>query len=415
MVDIVKLDGGLRIVNEYMGDVESVSINVWVKTGSRNETKEQNGISHFLEHMAFKGTKTRNTQRIAEEFDDLGGRVNAFTSASKTGFYTKVLNEYVEKAVELLADIFQSSIFEETEIEKERKVILQEYAMILDDPTDLVFHHYNDSAYKNQPFGRAIIGAKKNIKSFNRSDIIKYIDEQYKSEDIVISFAGKFKIDDAVKLIKKYFNKIKNGKNNEPQRAIYTGGKSIKNKKLEQTQIVFGYEGITNTDDKFYRFNVLAVLLGGGISSRLFQEVREKRGLCYSIGAYNNSSHDTGDFCVYSAIAPDKVIETLDAIKEEMNKVIRKITQEEFNRALVKLKSNMVMGQENNTSRSQKNASNLLSRNRIISIEEIENNLNKIKIKDLQEDMEYITNQKSTLALLGKINDDIREKIEKLY
>ena len=193
MIDITTCDNGLRIVNEYMDDVDSVSVDVLVKTGSRNETKQNNGISHFLEHMAFKGTLTRNVQQIAEEFDDIGGRANAFTSISETSFYTKVLKEHTEKAVELLADILQNSIFLEEEIEKERQVILQELAMTKDDPSDIVMDYFGETQYANQPYGRSILGPAKNIRKFMRDDIIDYISKQYKSEDIVISFAGKIK------------------------------------------------------------------------------------------------------------------------------------------------------------------------------------------------------------------------------
>ena len=180
MIDITTLHNGLRVVNEYMDDVESVSVNIWVNTGNRNETKKNNGISHFLEHMAFKGTTSRNTQQIAEEFDDIGGRVNAFTSSSKTAYYTKVLKDNIEKAVELLADITQNSIFPEDEIEKERFVILQELAMTKDDPSDLIGDYFMETAYKDQPYGRSILGPVKNIKSFKKDDILNYIKSQYK-------------------------------------------------------------------------------------------------------------------------------------------------------------------------------------------------------------------------------------------
>ena len=211
MIDITTCDNGLRIVNEYMDDIDSVSVDVLVKTGSRNETKQNNGISHFLEHMAFKGTLTRNVQQIAEEFDDIGGRANAFTSISETSFYTKVLKEHTEKAVELLADILQNSIFLEEEIEKERQVILQELAMTKDDPSDIVMDYFGETQYANQPYGRSILGPAKNIRKFMRDDIIDYISKQYKSEDIVISFAGKIKNEEAVNLVKKYFNNIITG------------------------------------------------------------------------------------------------------------------------------------------------------------------------------------------------------------
>lgn len=408
MLDITTLDNGLRIVNEYMSDVESVSINVWVKTGSRNETKENNGISHFLEHMAFKGTKTRNTQQIAEEFDDIGGKVNAFTSTSQTAYYTKVLKENVEKAVELLSDIVQNSIFLNEEMEKERFVILQELAMTKDDPSDIIGDYFMETAYKNQPYGRTILGPAKNIKKFTRDDIISYVNKQYKTKDIVISFAGKIKNDETVRLVKKYFTLLQDGKNKEPQKAVYTGGYFAKNKKLEQTQLIMGFESCTHLDEHFYEVGVLSVLLGGGMSSRLFQEIREKRGLCYRISAGNTSSHDTGIFDIYCAVSPDKVDELITATIDELKKTTQKITEEECQRAIIKLKSTILMSKESNSSRAQKNASNILSKDRIIGTEELINEIEAVNVKNLKEAMEMVlTKSKPTVALLGKIDNNI--------
>ncbi len=408
MINITTLNNGLRIVNEYMSDIESVSINVWVKTGSRNENKQNNGISHFLEHMAFKGTKTRNTQQIAEEFDDIGGRVNAFTSVSKTAYYTKVLKENVEAAVELLSDIVQNSIYLQEEMEKERFVILQELAMTKDDPSDIIGDYFSETAYKNQPYGRTILGPAKNIKKFTREDILSYVDKQYKTEDIVISFAGRLENEEAVKLVKKYFTSLNVGKNKEPEKAVYTGGYFAKNKKLEQTQLIMGFESYTHLDKHFYEAGVLSIVLGGGMSSRLFQEIREKKGLCYRINAGNTSSHDTGIFDIYCAVSPDKVNELIISIIEELKKTVKNITEEECQRAIVKLKSNILMSRESNSSRAQKNASNILSKDRIISTEELIGEIEAVNTKKLQNLMEDILKKsKPTIALLGKIDNSV--------
>lgn len=407
MINVVKLNNGLRIVNEYMDDIESVSVDVLVNTGSRNETKHNNGISHFLEHMAFKGTLTRNVQQIAEEFDSIGGTANAFTSISKTAFYTKVLKEHTEKAVELLSDILQNSIFLEEEIEKERQVILQELAMTKDDPTDIVMDYFSETQYANQPYGRSVLGPAKNIRNFTRDDIINYISRQYKTEDIVISFAGKIKDDDAIQLAIKYFNNLKEGKNKNPQKAIYTGGYFVKNKKLEQNQVLLGFESFPNLDKHHYEACVLSIIMGGGMSSKLFQEIREKRGLCYHVGASNNSSYDTGSFDIYCAVAQEKTNEAIIAILEELKNASLKITEEECKRAIVKLKSHILMSKEDNCNRSQKNASNLLSKNRIISTEELINNIESVKTKNVRELMNVILNKSQpTATILGKIDKD---------
>ena len=408
MIDITTCDNGLRIVNEYMDDVDSVSVDVLVKTGSRNETKQNNGISHFLEHMAFKGTLTRNVQQIAEEFDDIGDRANAFTSIAETSFYTKVLKEHTEKAVELLADILQNSIFLEEEIEKERQVILQELAMTKDDPSDIVMDYFGETQYANQPYGRSILGPAKNIRKFMRDDIIDYISKQYKSEDIVISFAGKIKNEEAVKLVKNYFNNIKKGKNKEPKKAVYTGGYFIKNKKLEQNQVLLGFESYDYLNKHFYEASVLGIIMGGGMSSRLFQEIREKRGLCYTVNAYNSSTYDTGTFDIYSAVSPEKTNETIIAILEELKKATSKITEEECKRAVVKLKSHILMHRESNSNRSQKNASNILFRNRIISSEELIEQIEAVNVKNLKDLMQDIlTKSQPTVTIFGKIDKDV--------
>lgn len=417
MIDITKLNNGLRVVNEYMEDVESVSVNVIVKTGSRNETKQNNGISHFLEHMAFKGTLTRNVQQIAEEFDDIGGTANAFTSTAKTAFYTKVLKEYTEKGVEILADILQNSVFLEEEIEKERQVILQELAMTKDDPTDIVVDYFSETQYANQPYGRSILGPAKNIRKFTRDDIINYISKQYRTEDIVVSFAGKLKNDEAVKMVEKYFTSLNKGKSKEPQKAVYTGGYFVKNKKLEQTQILLGFESFNNLDDHYYEACVLAMILGGGMSSKLFQEIREKRGLCYTVSATNNATYDTGSFDIYCAVSPEKTNETITAILEEIKKGVKTITEEECQRAIVKFKSHLLMSKESNSNRAQRNGSNLLTKNRIVTTEELIEKIDAVKTKNVKDLIEVILNKsQSTVTILGKVDKDILtfEKIKEI-
>jgi len=406
MLDITTLKNGVRVVNEYMPDIESVSVNVWVKTGSGNETKKINGISHFLEHMAFKGTKTRNTQKIAEEFDDIGGRVNAFTSVATTVFYTKVLKENIDKAVELLSDIFQNSIFPEDEIEKERNVILQELAMTKDDPSDIIGDYFVNTSYQNQPYGRPIIGTEKNIKTFTRDDLINYQKDQYKTNDVVISFAGKISNRDALRLVNKYFTSLNVGKNKESKIAKYTGGYFSKNKKLEQTQLMIGFESCNYFDEHFYEACTLGVLMGGGMSSRLFQQIREKMGLCYSIYATNSSSKDTGMLDISCAVAPNKINDTIIAIIDELKRATSKITDEECQRAKIKLKSNILMGKESNSNRAQNNAIDIILRDKIIPVEEVIEKVDSVDIKKLEKYMECVLNKsKPTTAILGKIDD----------
>jgi predicted Zn-dependent peptidase len=403
-IKISKLDNGLRVTTDYMKDVESVSVSIWVDTGSRNEIEKNNGVSHFLEHMAFKGTKSRTAQQIAEEFDDIGGKVNAFTSKENTVYYAKVLKEEIETAVEILADIFQNSSYNEQDIESERKVILQEIAMVKDTPDDIIFDYYSQTAFSNQPFGRNILGAAKTVKNLRREDLINYIKKQYKTENIVIAFAGKSKHEANIQLVKKYFQNLNKGSQKESEKAYYTGGDFRKQQKLEQVHMILGFNGFSYHNKNFYKANILGLILGGGISSRLFQEIREKRGLCYSIYAFSSSNSDNGSFKIYTGISPKKTNEVIDAIIEELKKAARNIKKEELKRAITKLKSSIVMSRENTDARAQKLGSDLLAYNRVRTMKEIMKELKSITTKDLEEIMQDFLNQtKPTLAILGNV------------
>ncbi len=279
--EIITLKNGLRLAVDEMKDVETVSVGVFVNTGSRNETPEINGISHFLEHMAFKGTKKRSARQIAEEFEGIGGRINAYTSKEKTVYYAKVLKQHAEFAVEFLADILQNSTFDEVELEKERGVILQEIAMTNDTPDDIVFDYFQETAYPSQAMGRSILGPVKNIKKFGRKDFSNYINAQYNYQNMAVVAAGNIKESDLVKWSKKYFTSLGDNKIKTYQKAKYQGGDFRKEKKLEQINLVLGFDGLSYLDPKYYTSQILAMILGGGMSSRLFQEVRENRGLAY--------------------------------------------------------------------------------------------------------------------------------------
>ncbi|MBM5782894.1 MAG: insulinase family protein, partial [Pelagibacterales bacterium] len=277
--NIVTLKNGLRIAADEMKDVETVSIGVFVNTGSRNESPEINGISHFLEHMAFKGTKKRTARQIAEEFEEIGGRINAYTSKEKTVYYVKVLKQHAEFAVEFLSDILQNSTFDKVELEKERGVILQEIAMTNDTPDDIIFDYFQETAYPNQALGRSILGPVKNIKKFNSQHFKDYIGQQYNYSNMALVAAGAIKEKDLVKYGEKYFNSLGKSKIKLAEAGKYKGGDFRKEKKLEQINLVIGFKGFSYNDPQYYKSQILAMILGGGMSSRLFQEVRENRGL----------------------------------------------------------------------------------------------------------------------------------------
>ena len=402
--EIVTLENGLRISVDEMSEVETVSLGVFVNTGSRNEDLKINGISHFLEHMAFKGTKTRNARQIAEEFEGIGGHINAYTSKEKTVYYVKVLKKYSEFAVEFLADILQNSTFDETELQKERGVILQEIAMTNDTPDDIVFDYFQHTAFPNQELGRSILGEIENVKNFTRKDFVKYIKNQYNFSNIAVVASGNIKQVDLVKWVKKYFTNLGENKILKPKIAKYLGGEFRKEKKLEQVNVVLGFKGISYHDENYYKAQILAMILGGGMSSRLFQEVRENLGLAYSIYAFNSCYQDTGLFAIYAGTTPEKCNQLLATVKTEIEKICKKITKEELQRVITQFQASLLMAKESTSSRMQRRGIDIISLNKIVSDREINFELAKVSLKNLTDfAQEIFYNSKPTTAMIGKV------------
>jgi predicted Zn-dependent peptidase len=403
---IFTIPSGLRVAVDEMKDVETVSVGVFVNTGSRNESAQINGISHFLEHMAFKGTKKRSAKQIAEEFEGIGGRINAYTSKEKTVYYAKVLKQHAEYAVEFLADILQNSTFDKVELEKERGVILQEIAMTNDTPDDIVFDYFQEAAYPNQAIGRSILGPEKNIKKFSREDFVKYINSQYNYKDMAVVAAGAIKEEDLVKWSKKYFTKLGMEKTKKAEAGKYFGGDFRKEKKLEQVNLVLGFKGLSYLDENYYTSQILAMILGGGMSSRLFQEVRENRGLAYSIYAFNHSHSDSGLFGIYAGTTPDKALELLEATKEELKKICEKISDVELERVRTQFEASLLMAKESSSTRMQRLGSDILSYGKIVSDKEVLQKVFAVKKKDVTNLAEEIfTKSKPTFAAIGKVKN----------
>lgn len=398
------LKSGLRVATDEMNEVETVSIGVFVNTGSRNEDLKINGISHFLEHMAFKGTPTRSAKQIAEEFEGIGGYINAYTSKEKTVYYVKVLKKYSEFAVEFLSDIIQNSIFDKTELEKERGVILQEIAMTNDTPDDIVFDYFHDQAFANQPLGRSILGLPTNIKKFKREDFVKYIKQQYNYSNIAVVGAGNLKHQDLVKWSEKYFNKLAKNNIAKPLKAKYSGGEYRKHKKLEQINMVLGFKGFSYSDENFYTAQILSMILGGGMSSRLFQEVRENLGLAYSIYSFNSCYYDCGLFAIYAGTTPSKANKMLETVKQELLKITKKISNQEMQRVITQFEAGLLMSKESTSSRMQKLGNDLLIFNRLINDDEMIEKLKKInltKLTDLANNIFF--GSKPTMAVIGEV------------
>lgn len=409
---IITLENGLRVAVDEMKDVETVSVGVFVNTGSRHEALAQNGISHFLEHMAFKGTKKRSAKQIAEEFEGIGGRINAYTSKDKTVYYAKVLKQHAEFAVEFLSDILQHSTFDEVELEKERGVILQEIAMTNDTPDDIVFDYFQEAAYPKQALGRSILGPTKNIKKFSREHFNDYIGRQYNYKNMAVVAAGNIREKDLLKWVKKYFNQLGTAKIKAPEAAKYSSGKFLKEKKLEQVNLVMGFKGLSFKHRDFYTSQILSMILGGGMSSRLFQEVRENRGLAYSIYSFNYSHEDCGLFGIYAGCSPEKTEELILATKNEIEKICKKITDAELQRVRNQFEAGLLMAKESTSSRMQRLGGEILGHGRLIADAEVMEKILTVKKADVTKLAQKIFfDSKPTFAAIGKVKNLQRDEI----
>ncbi|MCB4379794.1 insulinase family protein, partial [Synechococcus sp. MU1644] len=294
------LSNGFRIVTEHMPGLASASIGIWVGAGARHETPEQNGIAHFLEHMAFKGTKRRSALQIAEAIEDVGGYINAYTSREVTAYYARVLENDVPLALDVLADILLNPVFDQSEIEVERGVILQEIGQALDTPDDVIFDWLQEQAYPEQPLGRTILGPSERVSSFGCADLSRFVDEHYGPEQMILSAAGAVDHDAIVRLAEELFGHLSPRPKRVADFATFAGGEERRSKALEQAHFAMAFESPGYRDDAIYTAQIYASALGGGMSSRLFQEVRENRGLCYTIFAQAGAYADTGMTTVYA-------------------------------------------------------------------------------------------------------------------
>lgn len=409
MIEVSKFNNGFRVATDSMKDVETASVILAVNTGSRSETQTNNGISHFLEHMAFKGTKKRNAKEIAESVDNVGGAINAYTSKERTVYYIKVLKEDVELAVDILSDIIQNSVFDEEEVERERGVILQELSATLDTPDDVVFDHFYETLYSKQPLGKTILGPAENIKNFTRSSFTSYIENNYCPKNMVLSVAGNVSHKQVFDLAEKYFTNLNSKELPDIKQAAYVGGDCrIEKNELEQVQFLMGFRAFSYNDDNFYALQILSNILGGSMSSRLFQEIREKMGLVYTINNFSDCYTDVGSFNIYAGTSPDKLEDLVIAICKELNKAKHDINKSELQKTVNQFKAGLLMSRESTNSRAQKLAKDLLSFNRYVDMEEIMKKVKAVDIQQLQNVLSTITNiekNKLTITAYGKVSN----------
>ncbi len=413
-----KLENGMLIASDVMDSIETVSVSVLVKTGSRYEDEKNNGISHFLEHMAFKGTERRSAKEIAEEFDKIGGHFNAYTSREKTVYYAKVLKNDLETAVDILSDILQNSKFDQVELDRERGVILEEMKMVADTPDEQVFEHFQEIAYPNQPFGRSILGTTDIIKSVTRDDIVNYVNQHYGFNNIIIAGAGNLNHEQFGELIQRKFNNFAANVSTSKDAARYQGGDIRIEKDLEQVQFVLGFDGVGYTDPNYYNQQILSIVAGGGMSSRLFQEVREKRGLCYTISAFGSSYTDCGMFSIYAGTSETTANELIDVTAQELLKLSTDIHEDELHRAKAQLKASLLMSQESSVARAEKLAGNHSVFGRYVPVKELIEKIEKVDVASVQNFAKKIFSKdmRPTVASMGKISklysyDDIVKKL----
>ena len=368
---VTTLDNGLRVISEEIPYLETASVGVWVDAGARCERPEINGISHLLEHMAFKGTQIRSARDIAEEIEAVGGHLNAYTSREQTAYFAKVLKDDTPLALNILADILQNPTFDEDELEREQTVVVQEIGQAQDTPDDIIFDYFQDIAFPDQPLGRPVLGTSENVQSFTRDNLSAYMDQHYTPGRMVVSAAGNVDHDQLVELTNKTFLRSTSTVDNANEEANYVGGHLYQSRDLEQVHLLIGFNGLAYKDQDYYALQVFSTLLGGGMSSRLFQKVREERGLAYSIYSFSTSYVDSGLFGIYAGTSADSTCELIETVCNELLDVVENIGATETARARAQLKSGLLMSLESTSARSEQLARQLLLFGRPISNAEV--------------------------------------------
>lgn len=402
MIETTTLPNGLRIITEPMPGLASVSVGIWVLAGGRHERPEQNGIAHFLEHMAFKGTKTRTALQIAEAIEDVGGYINAYTSREMTAFYARVLGADVPLALDVISDIVLNPVFDQREIEVERNVILQEIGQTLDTPDDIIFDWLQEAAYPDQAIGRTILGPAEKVSHFGREDLSRFVGEHYGPDQMILAAAGDVDHDAIVKQAAAIFGGLSPVRQPAPQLARWVGSERRELRDLEQVHFALAFEGPTYRDRDLYTAQVYTTAMGGGMSSRLFQKIREERGLCYSIFAQAGAYDDTGMITIYAGTSEEEVASLAALTIDELKRAAEDMTEAEVARARAQMKAGMLMGLESPSSRAERLARNLAVWGRVPPLDEIAGLIDAVSTADVRRyGEEMITRDRTALALYG--------------
>ena len=402
---LTTLKNGLRIITDHVPDMHSVALGVWCDVGTRYEDMSQNGIAHLVEHMMFKGTKTRTAQQIAAEIEAVGGQMNAYTSRETTAYYVHLLKQDTALALDVLADMMKNSTFPPEELEKERHVITQEIGMCLDTPDDLIFDLHQSTAFPKQALGAPILGTAEIIAAMPRAALFNYIKAHYTPANMVISAAGYVDHENFVKLVEDLFGSL-TAQTPPPVAApaCYEGGSVLERKELEQTHIVLGFEGISRLSEDYEAAFLLSSALGGGMSSRLFQEVRETRGLAYSVYSSHDAYRDCGLFEIYAGTAPERLEELRGVIGDELKKLQDSlISTQELESVKAQARAGLLMGLESMISRANRQAKHLLTFGTLPDISRTIEQLNAVTTIDIQRLAQTLFSAPKTEAVLGGV------------
>ena len=401
---LTRLSNGFRIVTETMPGLQSASVGIWVGAGGRHEAPEQNGIAHFLEHMAFKGTARRSALRIAEEIEDVGGYINAYTSREVTAYYARVLKDDVGLAVDLIGDIVLNPVFDEGEIEIERGVILQEIGQALDTPDDIIFDWLQEAAYPEQPIGRTILGPSERVSAFSRDDLVRFTRQHYGPAQMILAAAGAVDHDRIVAQAEALFGGLAAQAQAAPDAARFAGGELRRVRDLEQAHLALGFAQPGYCDDAIYAAQIFASAMGGGMSSRLFQEAREKRGLCYSIFASVGAYSDGGLLTVYAGTAAEDVADLARLTVDELARAAHDMTEEEVARARAQMKSGMLMGLESPSSRAERLARVVAIWDRVPPLSEAIEKIDAVDAAAIRSHAGALLGAEPALALYGPVD-----------
>jgi predicted Zn-dependent peptidase len=401
-VRVTTLPNGFRVATDRMDSVETTSLGVWTGIGTRNEPAEHNGVAHLLEHMAFKGTKRRSARDIVVEIEDVGGFLNAYTGREQTAYYAKVLAEDTPLVVDILADILQNSVFDADELTRERAVVLQEIGQAEDTPDDIVFDQFQEAAFPGQPMGWPILGRAEIVQSLTRDAIGGYLRRHYAPQRLILAAAGKIDHDRLVELAHA-FDGLPATDGHVAAPARYIGGEHREERDLEQVHVVLGFDGIAYNDPDYYAASVYSMLLGGGMSSRLFQEVREKRGLVYSIYSFASSYTDGGLFGIYAGTGESEVEELVPVVCDELAKIADTLNADEIARARAQLKAGILMARESTGSRCEQLAQQLLVYGRPMPPQETVAKIDAVGAAEVARVARRLLASRPTLAAIGPL------------